>query len=55
MIGRQHYAAKEIERKAHECHAAYAKTKSEWTLRNEWLQQVVQVIFFSHSSLLITQ
>jgi spectrin beta len=42
MIERRHYATKDIERRAHECDAAYAKTKREWTLRNEWLQQVVQ-------------
>lgn len=43
MIERHHYASKDIERRAHECEAAYAKTKREGTLRNEWLQQVVQV------------
>jgi hypothetical protein len=42
MIERHHYASKDIERRAHECDSAYAKTKREWTLRNEWLQQVVQ-------------
>jgi hypothetical protein len=51
MIERHHYASKDIERRTHECEAAYAKTKREWGLRNEWLQQVVQVsIFHSHYS-----
>ncbi|KAI6189412.1 Karst [Aphelenchoides bicaudatus] len=42
MIKRHHYASKDIERRAHECDTAYSKIKREWTLRNEWLQQVVQ-------------